>query len=161
MKGFLMFFPFLTVTPLYPTWFRWKEAPQKRPTLWYRIFISHMVQMKASSAETQRIASQTFISHMVQMKDALCQWSSRRRWSLYPTWFRWKLTIFIKMSYRGSFISHMVQMKELNISGFSNFSNALYPTWFRWKVGLALLGVAAAITFISHMVQMKVSVTRC
>ncbi len=57
------------------------------------------------------------------------------RITLYPTWFRWKLTLF----------------DALWTSWYS-----LYPTWFRWKPALCKALIRKNCAFISHMVQMKV-----
>jgi len=56
------------------------------------------------------------------------------RRALYPTWFRWKLTMANPQREDGyTFISHMVQMKA-QASVFQPPARVtLYPTWFRWK----------------------------
>ncbi len=97
---------------LYPTWFRWKLAS------WALVesinnFISHMVQMKEytdpahfvhtrlyiphGSDERARVGLILdlpffFISHMVQMKGSIYIFLCCPCWTLYPTWFRWKLS---------------------------------------------------------------------
>ena len=99
-------------------------------------FISHMVQMKGLAVQFALGMIITFISHMVQMKDDVCivfDW--KNRFSLYPTWFRWKIK---------------------RIYTISEFETALYPTWFRWKRLLKTLMTSLLCSFISHMVQMKV-----
>ena len=123
---------------LYPTWFRWKKirsACSARPPLRLyiphgsdeseavkkildnlRLFISHMVQMKEKSRYNRVCHTYDFISHMVQMKGRKrVAW---RTWKnpLYPTWFRWKITIFQESSGFFVFISHMVQMKAVKAS---------------------------------------------
>ena len=55
-------------------------------------------------------------------------------YTLYPTWFRWKLWLFVWTCHT---------------------TPSLYPTWFRWKqVKVAKLRLDFQ-NFISHMVQMK------
>ena len=142
-----------------------------------------------------------FISHMVQMKVKLFSWMKKGYFTLYPTWFRWKIKT-LNQKFRGhldfishmvqmkgpeivlapsratSFISHMVQMKVKKIYTISEFETALYPTWFRWKIKcplfikktkklyiphgsdesfeLVIVCNCSCVSFISHMVQMKV-----
>ena len=59
-----------------------------------------------------------------------------RTWTLYPTWFRWKIL-----------------KKCIDRYGYTS----LYPTWFRWKIADWTLFISSWVTFISHMVQMKVT----
>ena len=118
-------------------------------------FISHMVQMKVTLYICPSIEISIFISHMVQMKVIQTTLCRRWRFTLYPTWFRWKkspsvrpfefLLLYIphgsdesRIKLKNScpsitFISHMVQMKDY----------------------IYLLDIWSNSTFISHMVQMK------
>ena len=98
-----------------------------------------------------------FISHMVQMKVTVELDNEMPLHPLYPTWFRWK-------------IADRLEAEDIQ--------TPLYPTWFRWKCtvqnGQSFLiklyiphgsdesqiagnGKEVVVTFISHMVQMKVS----
>ena len=75
---------------LYPTWFRWKLALRSIFFEAFFLFISHMVQMKATTPIKKTVAASYFISHMVQMKVYLCLRLVLLLKTLYPTWFRWK-----------------------------------------------------------------------
>jgi len=99
-------------------------------------------------------------------------------WPLYPTWFRWKSCyVLSKINNNNYFISHMVQMKVGLLGLLCKTWKPLYPTWFRWKGSCTkefwhndILYIPhgsdesiveyqnnrSDVSFISHMVQMKV-----
>ena len=105
MKVHFMFLKAQGLTPLYPTWFRWKTFPiyAKSPRhkslypTWFRwkderafgvehsrlYFISHMVQMKVLLPVEELFVTSTFISHMVQMKERRIEEAQKERTILY------------------------------------------------------------------------------
>ena len=146
-----------TDIPLYPTWFRWKRKRCGGENQCHMLYIPH----GSDESGIKRISvssKSSFISHMVQMKVEMYAGFRPTPTSLYPTWFRWKIT-------------SVVDMRPL--------VGTLYPTWFRWKatpdeifIGRKgfishmvqmkaycfCMSTACHLTFISHMVQMKESV---
>jgi len=48
-------------------------------------------------------------------------------WTLYPTWFRWKVPVRQGVDYQIDFISHMVQMKVFNDLSYCCFFSLYIP----------------------------------
>jgi len=112
MKAHQNLIMFAMRTSLYPTWFRWKFESVLPAILYDCLYIPH------GSDESIKIlpfrhSFCSFISHMVQMKEKILIVCSETKPTLYPTWFRWKMSINISVKYPTRFfISHMVQMKD-------------------------------------------------
>ena len=89
-----------------------------------------------------------------------CWWCYffRVDFALYPTWFRWKVNIKDIPIYnmKQLYIPH--GSDERSVFSFESASCfcTLYPTWFRWKRSATESWASAVLSFISHMVQMKV-----
>ena len=173
-------FPVTTTPALYPTWFRWKAARSIDIALGLLFFISHMVQMKDKNDLSREWYNIVFISHMVQMKVQRQLSLPLPMISLYPTWFRWKIiTLYIRKKMKMTLYPTWFRWKHLRDLQRYSTQKPLYPTWFRWKNDLgADIGFledlyiphgsderssvcsisVVLVVFISHMVQMKVSI---
>ena len=98
---------------LYPTWFRWKVELFLEEIEIFS-FISHMVQMKGRRKETMyECWNHLYIPHGSDERQHKKDNRKALFMSLYPTWFRWKVTSAIQITM---------------------LISSLYPTWFRWKV---------------------------
>ena len=98
---------------LYPTWFRWKSRIKLKNSCPSITFISHMVQMKASTVPTDSLSVPSLYPTWFRWKTRVTIFDRSSSSTLYPTWFRWKSSLNLSLSMRlASFISHMVQMKE-------------------------------------------------
>ena len=101
-----------------------------------KLFISHMVQMKGWILRYVSLLYSSFISHMVQMKETILQKQLKMRWTLYPTWFRWKYwkqKCNWGMSFPLLYIPHGSDESWYTPLFSLPLAIPLYPTWFRWK----------------------------
>ena len=99
-----------------------------------------------------------FISHMVQMKVHQHIFFQVPLFALYPTWFRWKCSDCVRKTFdEVLYIPHGSDESMIYLEIYYSLTS-LYPTWFRWKWGVNRSTPFRQMTFISHMVQMKVKV---
>ena len=82
---------FLIDSTLYPTWFRWKISVIVTHLLTSHTFISHMVQMKAGGKDSPHRYRTLYIPHGSDESQLKMKPFIPTPFSLYPTWFRWKL----------------------------------------------------------------------
>ena len=124
---------------LYPTWFRWKLA--RRTILFEAFFL--------------------FISHMVQMKDIKSQCQKDLKMSLYPTWFRWKFPFFpLFLLGKRLYIPHGSDERK-HKSSRKNSKTLLYIPHGSDESCFNEQQFISKRHFISHMVQMKETITVC
>jgi len=103
----------LSKTTLYPTWFRWKGNNPALLRILFKIFISHMVQMKGVFDWFCQIVQVLYIPHG----------SDESRGSGFlPASARKRLYIPHGSDESGKFLPHHLKKRS-----------SLYPTWFRWK----------------------------
>ena len=168
--------PFL---PLYPTWFRWKRPWNHKPCRKDTLYIPHGSDertMKLYELDNHKLL---YIPHGSDERSKKFWVSKRRLNTLYPTWFRWKLSLDVKSSERFEtlyptwfrwkmykktknafgaehlYIPHGSDERCLLVSLLGWVCHPLYPTWFRWKRASGNCHCQWC-SFISHMVQMKV-----
>ena len=115
MKGLsLIKSPLFLTKTLYPTWFRWKlfvltESVWKVTSL----YIPHGSDERSLTLLLRLSVLHLYIPHGSDESQMKLIKSKIWKFSLYPTWFRWKLKnafAFEKLMF-WNFISHMVQMK--------------------------------------------------
>jgi len=95
MKGVTWLGNVLLPESLYPTWFRWKRMYVCVCCVSV-CFISHMVQMKASNVYRTRQSKWLYIPHGSDER-TMGLLTQRQSLSLYPTWFRWKFSSWLRI----------------------------------------------------------------
>ncbi len=102
--------------------------------VWVRLYIPHGSDERALSRTGYKTSEFLYIPHGSDERARSSSSHPFDRWTLYPTWFRWKHAfVLVTASARWT----------------------LYPTWFRWKLKEPFVTVKVLWAFISHMVQMK------
>ena len=102
----------LHLSPLYPTWFRWKREIACSEQLSDSLYIPHGSDERMTAVPSFYFLSFLYIPHgSDESTPANSRWFSYTV-TLYPTWFRWKTSFLaLILTYSRRFISHMVQMK--------------------------------------------------
>ena len=146
---------FVSLTPLYPTWFRWKSSSSLISERWSLSLYPTWFRWKANS-NLQAIAAATFISHMVQMK----AFNDTISFSVSPFFISHMVQMKARVRNADSlfmilFISHMVQMKGLTTLSLRYILSLLYIPHGSDESCVYHRNSTADAFFISHMVQMK------
>ena len=111
--------------------------------------------MKAVKEFIKRIETEVFISHMVQMKVAPIARHEACKPPLYPTWFRWKKVG--PNAWLGRFCLYIPHGSDESVhcNASSNPSASFISHMVQMKVSDLNTPACLVEIFISHMVQMK------